>query len=133
MLLRLGFGTTANWSRPMLAKRPLTDRGIAALKPAPSGKRTLIWDALVPGLAVRVTGKGAKAFVLVARFPGSRNPTARAIGKVGAISLEDARLRAREWQRLISAGTDPAKAAPQQAETLQSACLDWLARDGARL
>ena len=62
----------------MLAKRPLTDRGIAALKPAPIGKRQLIWDALVPGLAVRVTDKGSKAFVLVGRFPGSKHPTARA-------------------------------------------------------
>ena len=66
-----------------LAKRPLTDRSITALKPAPSGKRMLVWDAIVPGLAVRVTDRGAKSFVLVARFGGSVNPTARAIGKVG--------------------------------------------------
>ena len=71
----------------MLAKKPLTDRGIAALKPP----RRLIWDAVVPGFAVRITDTGAKAFVLVTRFPGSRNPTARSLGKVGAISLEDAK------------------------------------------
>ena len=33
----------------MLAKRPLTDRAIAALKPAP--KARLVWDAIVPGFA----------------------------------------------------------------------------------
>jgi integrase len=117
----------------MLAKRPLTDRSIASLKAAEPGKRLLVWDALVPGFAVRVTDSGAKAFVLVARFPGSPNPIARAIGKVGAISLEDARLRAKEWQRLILAGSDPAKATPQEVGTLQAVCLEWLARDGAKL
>ena len=117
----------------MLAKRPLTDRGIAALKPAPIGKRQLIWDALVPGLAVRVTDKGSKAFVLVGRFPGSKHPTARALGKVGAISLEDARHRAREWLGLVTKGLDPADAEPQDAGTLRAVCLEWLARDGAKL
>jgi Arm DNA-binding domain len=68
----------------MLAKRPLTDRTIAALKPAP--KARLVWDAIVPGFAVRVGSTGAKSFLLVARF-GSPNPTARSLGKVGAITL----------------------------------------------
>jgi Arm DNA-binding domain len=77
------------------AKKQLTDRSIAALKPAPQGKRDLHYDALVPGLAVRCTDTGAKSFVLVGRFPGSRNPTARALGKVGAVTLLDARARAR--------------------------------------
>jgi integrase len=117
----------------MLAKRPLTDRGISALKAAEPGKRTLVWDAMVPGLAIRVTDKGTKAFVLVARFPGSPNPTARAIGRVGAVSLEDARTKAREWQRLIAAGNDPAEEPRREAGTLQAVCLDWLARDGAQL
>jgi hypothetical protein len=51
----------------MLAKKPLTAKGIEALKPPPEGKRRLVWDALVPGLAVRVTDKDTKAFVLVTR------------------------------------------------------------------
>jgi Arm DNA-binding domain len=80
----------------VLAKKPLTDRAIAALKPAGLGKRSLLHDALVPGFAVRVTDTGAKSFVLVARF-GSKNPTPRAIGKVGAVTLEAARGVAREW------------------------------------
>jgi integrase len=118
----------------MLAKKPLTDRGIAALKSAPLGKRQLVWDAMVPGLAVRVTDKGTKAFVLVGRFPGSSNPTARAIGRVGAISLEDARHRARDWLSLIAQGHDPASTSSmREAGSLQAVCLKWLARDGAKL
>jgi integrase len=116
------------------AKRPLTDRAIAALRPAPKGKRTFVWDALVPGLAVRVTDLGAKSFVLVTRYPRSPNPTARALGLVGAMGLADARERAREWHKLIAAGTDPALArASAAANTLAAICNDYLARDGAKL
>ena len=116
----------------MLAKRPLTDRGIAALKPAPIGKRQLIWDALVPGLAVRVTDKGSKAFVLVGRFPGSKHPTARALGKVGAISLEDARHRAREWLGLLMKGLDPADAEPAGGWALRASPARRRARASSR-
>jgi integrase len=57
-----------------------------------------------------------------------------ALGKVGAITLEDARTKAREWLKLISAGTDPAHAAHAAArDTLRAICEDYLARDGAKL
>jgi integrase len=116
------------------AKKPLTDRAVCALPAAEKGKRRLLWDALVPGLAVRVTDKGQRSFVLITRYPGSRNPVPRAIGSVGAISLEDARTRAREWHKLISAGIDPAQAQAEAAkETLRAICTDYFARDGAEL
>ena len=41
-----------------MAKRNLNDRIIKALKPAATGKRREVWDALVPGLGVRVTDTG---------------------------------------------------------------------------
>jgi len=113
----------------MLAKRPLTDRGIAAIKPARPGKRHLYWDAVVPGLAVRVTDTGVKAFVLVKRFPGNPNPTARSIGKVGALTLEAARAQAREWLAQLAAGRDPAKEAEaRQRDTLKAVCEEWWQR-----
>ena len=87
---------------------------------------------MVPGLAVRVTDKGSKAFVLVGAFLGSKHPTARALGKVGAISLEDARHQGREWLGLVTKGLDPADAEPQDGGTLRAVCLEWLARDGAK-
>jgi integrase len=113
----------------MLAKRPLTDRGIAALKSAPPGMRKLYWDAVVPGLAVRVTDTGVKAFVLVKRFPGNPNPTARSIGKVGAVTLEAARAQAREWLGQVAAGRDPAREAEaRRRDTLQAICEEWRQR-----
>jgi integrase len=116
----------------MLAKLPLTPKGIEALKPPPLGKRKLVYDALVPGLAVRVTDKGAKAFVLVARFPGSQNPTARSLGLVGRLTLEAARDRGRDWLALIAQGRDPAQQAKQaEANTVRAVCEDWFARKGS--
>jgi hypothetical protein len=88
-------------------RRALTDRTINALKPAKAGQRYDVRDGIVPGLAVRVTDKGQRTFVLTARYPGSDNPTRRAIGDVGAITLADAREKAREWLRLLKTGVDP--------------------------
>jgi integrase len=110
----------------MIPKRPLTPRGIEALKPAPEGKRKLVWDGVTSGLAVRVTDMGVKSFVLVRRFPGSSNPTARSLGRVGTISLEAARVRAREWLATLADGHDPAAvAAEAKANTVKAVCEEW--------
>jgi integrase len=118
----------------MLAKKLLTDRVIRAQAPAPKGKRTLVWDALVPGFGVRITDKGRRSFVLVTRYPGSPNPTPRTIAAVGAVSLADARATAQEWLAQIVQGIDPAATkAERERDTLQAICTEYLARDGAKL
>lgn len=89
------------------SRKKLTDTMIAALKPAQAGERIEVRDELVSGLAVRISEKGKKTFVLVARFPGSTNPTRRAIGEYPVISLATAREEARRWQLLIRRGIDP--------------------------
>ncbi len=90
-----------------MAKR-LTDRGLRALKPAKAGKKHYdVWDSVVPGLGARVSETGRRTFVLVARYPGSRNPTRRALGEFGALNLEQARAKAREWHELLRKGIDP--------------------------
>jgi integrase len=95
-------------------KTTLNVRGLNVLKPAPEGKRYMHSDVTVPGLAVQVTDKGQRSFVLVARFPGSANPTRRLIGQCGSIELPDARAKARDWLALISAGIDPAEQEERQ-------------------
>jgi integrase len=113
----------------MLAKKPLTDRTINGVKPALPGKRRLLWDAIVPGLALRVTDKGNRTFVLVTRYPRSRNPTPRNLGKVGAISLAEARDTAREWLGQIRKGVDPqAHEAERKAETFSAIASGYLSR-----
>jgi integrase len=85
----------------------LTDRKLRSLKPSDDGRPYDIKDSEARGLRVRVTATG-KTFVLLTRFPGSNNPTRRALGHYDVLSLEDARNKAREWQRLIGRGIDPA-------------------------
>jgi len=87
--------------------RILTERTINALKPAREGKRYDRPDGIVPGLAVRVTAKGTRTFVLTTRYPGGSNPTRRALGEVGELTLADARDKARDWLKLIKTGVDP--------------------------
>ncbi len=91
-----------------MARETLTDRRLKALKPASAGGRYEIMDSVVPGMGIRVTDKGKRTFILVARFGGAKNPTRRALGEYGALSLEQARKKAREWLELIGKGEDPA-------------------------
>jgi integrase len=98
-----------------MPKRAITDRMLKALKPARAGMRYDVMDAVVPGFGVRVTDRGQRTFILVARYPGRRKdgepgarpPTRRALGEYGAISLDKARGRARGWIELIRQGIDP--------------------------
>jgi integrase len=114
----------------MKAKKTLTDRAIRTLKPVASGKRLIVWDAQVPGLGVRVTDTGQKTFVLVVRYPGGRHPTPRALGVYGAMTLEAARAKGREWLALIGNGVDPkVQEATRRADTLRAIAEAYLARE----
>jgi integrase len=90
-----------------MAKETLTDRRLKSLKPAEKGKRYEIGDVIVPGLAVRVTDKGTRTFILVKRMPGAKNVSRPTIGEYGAVTLEAARVKAREWLELMQRGVDP--------------------------
>ena len=79
-------------------------------------------DSIVPGLALRVTSQGHRSFVLIARFPlNPRNPTRRALGAYGAITLDRAREKARTWLDLVTRGVDPqVEAAREKAVNLRT-------------
>src|SRR6516165_10115816 len=114
------------WMKP---KKPLTDRAIRALQPSPEGKRRIVWDAIVPGLGLRVTERGVKTFVLVTRYPGSANPAPRSLGIYGAITLEAARTKARDWLSLIAGGIDPDQhAARKREQTFQAISEQYFLR-----
>jgi hypothetical protein len=61
-------------------KTLITDRTLRGLKPAPAGKRTVVWDTAVPGLCVRVTDKGAASFNVMRRVKGESAPVRRILG-----------------------------------------------------
>jgi integrase len=119
-----------------MARLLLTDRYVKGLpkKPTSKGTHRDVMDSVVPGLGIRVSDTGHCAFVLVTRFPGRTNPTRRAIGACGAITLEAARAKARQWLELISQGKDPALEAERaraaeirrQGNTLAAVAEDFI-------
>jgi integrase len=88
-----------------MVRNRLTDRKLKALKR--ESKRYDVMDSDVPGFGVRVSETGQKSFILIARYPGSPNPTRRTLGEYPSLSLENARGRARDWRDLIRKGLDP--------------------------
>ncbi|MGH7074020.1 MAG: tyrosine-type recombinase/integrase [Stellaceae bacterium] len=98
----------------------LTDRGIRALKPAPTGKRVVLWDAVMPGLAVRVTDRGTRSFVVVRRRPGARNPDWLVLGNYhpSELPLQQARKKAAEVLRGLAEGKKPVEAEAEQTRAV---------------
>jgi integrase len=92
----------------------LTDARVRALKKAKLGSRYDVLDALVPGLAVRVTDTGNKTFMFRTRYPGAEHSSRRALGKVGAMNVEQARAKARDWHQLLDKQIDPLWQAEQE-------------------
>ncbi len=98
-----------------MTRKLLTDLGIKAMKPAPAGKRPIIWDTMVPHMGVRITDKGAKTFVVIRRLAkGDEHPLRVTIGPFseyaepgGQGSLAWARVRAKEALEAITQGKHP--------------------------
>ncbi len=78
-----------------------------SLKAAKAGQRYEVMDTDVSGFGVRVTDKGKRTFFLLARYPGSDNPTRRAVGEYPTNSLANAHKKARKWRDWIKEGKDP--------------------------
>jgi integrase len=121
-------------------KRALSDRIIGALKAASDGLPYDVRDTTTPGLAVRVMPaaagqKPSKTFTLIARYGGPRsNPARRSLGRVGTITLDQAREKARRWLALIAQRTDPgeeekritAEAERRRANTVAAIVEDYI-------
>ena len=97
--------------------RRLTEREVARISPPPPSKKTgkptyeIYYDAddgkvkAVSGFGLRVTTRGAKAFIFNYRYKGrSRRIT---IGKLGPWTVLAARKRAAELKRIVDMGKDP--------------------------
>jgi integrase len=97
-------------------KRYFNDRWLKSLKPSAPGKRREVWDTIIPGFGARINdekdharaGKAGRiSFVLYSRYPGSRAPERRTLGRWPELSLEKARHKAAEWRSQIAKGIDP--------------------------
>jgi integrase len=98
-----------------MARKRLTARTVETLKaaaPDPGGKRNgrrFVMDNEVRGLGVKITETGSKSYIMIQRFPGFKHPAPRQLGFCDAMSLEEAREKARGWLKLIARGIDPAE------------------------
>ncbi|AMK75376.1 MULTISPECIES: tyrosine-type recombinase/integrase [Methylomonas] len=91
-----------------MATVKLSGSKIDKAQPEPGKAQTFIWDAATPGLALRITQSGGKAYIFESRF---NSKTVRiTIGDIKAWSLSDAQAEARRLQTLIDTGTDPRQA-----------------------
>lgn len=96
--------------------KDLSDRSIKAemKKRAPEGKRRFIMDGQVRAFGIAVNERGEASFFLNARYGGARQPARRSLGRVGEITLAEAREKARAWKALLAAGRDPAAEADRE-------------------
>jgi integrase len=113
----------------------------------PETGQTIEWDAKVPGLGLRLTAGGSRAFILQYRFadPTERRKSAsyrctigpaRESAKAPGWSLEEARKEADKWRKEIARGvTHPlaerrgnraAVKAAREAETFKDAFADYI-------
>lgn len=67
--------------------------------------QAFLWDTETPGLAVRATPSGVKAFIFQAKLNGQAIRIT--IGDVRAWSIDKARVQATAYQNLIDQGRDP--------------------------
>ncbi len=88
----------------MATARRLTDAGLQRIK-RPAEGRLEVWDALAPGLAARI-GSRKTAWIVMYRLAGRQRRMT--IGSFPALSVADARERAREVQLSVDRGADPA-------------------------
>ena len=78
---------------------------VAAHRCEPGKPQAFLWDKAAPGLGLRATPTGAKAYIFQGRFQG--NTVRLTIGEPSAWSIPQAREKARELQRTIDQGRDP--------------------------
>ena len=104
----------------------LTTRMVQQL---PADGDQFVWDTQVPGFGVRCRF-GQKSYVLQYRVMGGRGARQRRVtlGRVGALSLDDARVLAQEYLRGVRYGQDPAgdRQAMRQAPRMEDLAERYL-------
>ena len=103
-----------------MARKTLTDKGVAALK-----LRSKLYahpDPQLPGHYIRVSPTGRKSYVAVARDPNGKQVWVT-IGSAAHVGIDDARNKAREVIAVIKAGED--RAGPKSFQTVAD---EWLKR-----
>ncbi|MCJ2061888.1 site-specific integrase [Methylobacterium sp. J-088] len=102
----------------------LTKRVVDAL---PTTRDDMFFDAELKGFGVRVKPSGSKTFLVKYAVAGQTRRVS--IGSYGAVTAEEARIRARDILGRIARGEDPAsdKRSEREAPTVAELCRQYLA------
>lgn len=73
---------------------------------AKNGAAYIFWDDSLPGFGIRIYPSGKKAFMLKYRYKGRQRN--QVIGQYGALTLPQAKEKAKKWLAQIIDGQDPA-------------------------
>ena len=95
--------------------------------------RYTVYDSLIAGFGLRVMPSGAKSFIYEYRpGEGGRDQPKRryTIGKVGALTVDQARKQAEALRAAVRLGDDPMgrKAEARKAQTVEEVASAWLER-----
>ena len=97
----------------------ITDRTLSKQHDIPAEqKRIELWDNILPGFGVRVTGRGVKSYFVVTRL--GRQKIRVTLGKYPALPLADARDKAREVLESAMGGIDPRRTTPTAPKTIEA-------------
>lgn len=105
------------------------EKTVATAKAVP-GKRQVIFDEATTGLALIVSPKGKMGFSIVARDPAGKQVW-KSIGDPAAMSVDDARVKAREGVARIKAGEKdvfPGEAPRVAPATFRTVCDQFMTR-----
>ncbi|MDC6177536.1 tyrosine-type recombinase/integrase [Ralstonia solanacearum] len=105
-------------------KENFTAARVDGYKCEPGKQQSIYWDAGAPGLGLRVTATGARAYVFESRLFGKTlRITIGSAGQRGAWTLDKARTEAANLKVMIDSGKDPreAKAEVQAAHEARQA------------
>lgn len=114
-----------------------TDRSLKSLALAPGQKDLVRFDDDCPGLGVRLTGKGTRAFLVQWTDPATKRKVREPLGVWGNITIDQARTAVRARLGDVAKGVDPAaerarrKAAAEKERADNALSLDALISEWA--
>jgi integrase len=109
--------------------KSLTVAAVARIK-APRDGQTDHFDKGYPGLALRVSYGGSRAWVYFYRLHGKLRRMS--LGRFPGMSLTEARDAWRAARLAVSKGESPAHIRPTTADTVAATAAEWLTRDQGR-
>lgn len=91
------------------------------------GTQSFLWDTEAPGLAVRATKNGAKAYIHQGKLHG--RAVRITIGNVKSWGIDDARIESRALQTMLDKGIDPREQKRELAASAEAKKIERARRD----